>query len=105
MLYKVQAKFDESKAREFHELITSGSLKKQRPDGNEIINSMNRARIDSSGVIRWTETCYCSSPLNHERTTVYDNYFIDIKTQPTENHEEFEGKPFLEHISIHLMQK
>ena len=98
-IYKVQAKFDESKAKEFHELITSGKLKEQKPDGYEIINSMHRAKVDSSGLVRWTELCYCPAPLHHERTTVYNDYFTDIKTEEIEDHEKIEGEPFLEHIS------
>jgi len=98
-IYRVKAKFDESKAKEFHGLITGWKLKAQIPDGNEIIRSMKRAKIDSSGLVKWTELCYCPTPLKHERGTVYDKYFTDIATKEIEDHEEVEGKPFLEHIS------
>jgi len=98
-IYRVQAKFDESKAKEFLKLIKSLKLKMQFPDGYEIINSMNRAKIDSSGIVKWTELCYCPTPLKHERGTVYDKYFTDIKTQEIEDHEEVKGKSFLEHLS------
>jgi len=78
MIYKVQAKFDQSKAKEFYQLLTNGNLGKQKPDGPEIVASMHRATADSSGSINWKELCYCSPPLKHERATVYDHYFSDF---------------------------
>ena len=59
---------------------------------------MNRAKIDSSGLVRWTEMCFCPTPLYHERATVYDKYFTDMKTEVIENHEEVEGDSFMESI-------
>ena len=99
MIYDVQAKFIEGKEKEFYQLLNSETLKNQKPDGYEIIVSMHRAVFDSSGLVRWTELCYCPSPLYHERSTVFDKYFIDIKTKIIEKHEKFEGKSFMEHIS------
>ena len=99
MIYKVQARIKQSKANEFNQLLTGGSLEAQAPDGPEILASMDRATIDSSGLVRWTETCYCPTPLRHERATVYDKYFSDLQTEETTNHERFEGEPFLNHIS------
>ena len=99
MIYEVQARFIEDKAKEFYQLLNSETLKNQRPDGPEIIASMHRATLDSSGLVRWTELCYCPTPLYHERSTVLDKYFTDIKTKPIEKHEKFEGESFIEHIS------
>jgi len=99
MLYKVQARFIEDKAEEFYQKLIDGTIKKQRPDGNEIIASMNRAKIDSTGLVNWTETCYCPTPLAHERMTIYDNYFTDMKTKVIEDHVDFEGDSFMESIS------
>ncbi len=98
-IYKVQARFNEGKAEEFYQKLADGTIEKQRPDGTEIVASMNRAKIGSTGLVNWTETCYCSSPLAHERATVYDNYFTDMKTEVTDNHEDFEGDSFMESIS------
>lgn len=39
---------------------------------------MKRARIAEPGVIHWYETCYCPTPLKHERETIYDRYLTDI---------------------------
>ena len=99
MLYKVQARFNQSKAKEFYQKLTNGTIEKQEPDGPEIVASMHRATMDSSGLINWTEQCFCSSPLNHERATVYDQYFSDLKTEQIENHEKFEGDSFIKHLS------
>jgi len=99
MIYKVKAKFNHKKAKEFYKKLTDGTIEKQRPDGPEIVASMHRATIDEAGLINWTETCYCPSPLHHERGTVYDHYFSDLKTEEVENHQNFEGKSFIEHIS------
>jgi len=100
MIYKVQAKFNKSKAKEFYQKLTNGSIEKRKPDGPEIVASMHRATMDPSGLVRWTELCYCPMPLKHERATVYDNYFTEMTTEVTVNHENFEGDSFIESISV-----
>ena len=99
MIYHVTAKFNYDKAREFHGKLTDGTIQKQRPDGPEIVNSMNRATIDNVGKIHWTEMCFCATPLQHERATVYDTYFTEMKTSPIRDHKEIEGKSFIEKLS------
>ena len=99
MIYKVEARLIESKFKEFYQLLTGGSLEDQVPDGPEILASMERATMDSSGLVRWTEQCFCPTPLKHERATVYDKYFSDLETEETESHEEFEGESFMNHLS------
>ncbi len=99
MLYKVQARFIKGKAEEFYQKLTDGTIGKKRPDGKEIVASMKRAKIDSTGLVKWTETCYCPTPLYHERATVYDNYFTDMETEVTNNHKDFEGDSFMASIS------
>jgi len=98
MIYEVEARFNEEKAKEFHKLLNSETLKNQSPDGPEIIASMHRATIDS-GLVRWTEMCFCPTPLYHERSTVLDKFFTDLKTKPIAKHEKFEGESFIDHIS------
>jgi len=100
VIYEVQAKFIESKAKEFLTLLDSETLKNQRPDGPYIIASLNKAAIDSSGLVKWTELCYCPSPLKHERSTVLDKDFTDIKTKPVEKYEEFDGASFIKYLNI-----
>lgn len=99
MIYEIKAKFNQSKAKEFHQRLTDGTIQKQRPDGPEMVDSMNRATIDDKGFVNWTENCYCSPPLKHERATVLDQYFTDMKIEPIEDHKTFEGKSFMEHLS------
>ncbi len=99
MIYKIKAKFDYTKAKGFYKKLTNGTIQRQKPDGPEMVNSMNRASIDDNGDVNWTELCYCPTPLMHERTTVYDLYFSDMKTEPIKNHKEFEGKSFMERLS------
>ncbi len=99
MIYKVKAKFDYDKAKEFQVKLTDGTIQNQRPDGPEIVNSMNRATIDDKGDVNWTELCYCPTPLLHERATVFEKYFTDINTEPIEDYKTFEGKSFMEKLS------
>ena len=47
--------------------LTDGSIEKQKPDGKEIVASMQRAVIDDEDFVRWSEVCYCPTPLQHER--------------------------------------
>ncbi len=99
MIYKVQARFIEDKAKEFYQLLNSKTLKKQRPDGPDIIASIHRATLDSSGLVRWTELCYCPTPLKHDRSTVYYQYFYDLETEQVEKHEKAEGESFVKYLS------
>ena len=99
MIYQVQAKFNYNKAQEFYSILMDGTIEKQRPDGAEIVSSMNRATIDKNGDINWTELCFCPTPLQHERTTVYDRYFTNMKTEPISNIKVFEGESFIEKLS------
>ncbi len=98
MIYKVKEKFNYDKAKEFHQKLTDGTILKQQPDGPEMVDSMNRATIDDKGDVNWTELCYCPTPLMHERATVFDKFFIDIKTEPIEDYKTFEGKSFMEKL-------
>src|SRR5215471_5873611 len=85
MLYAVYAKLIPDRAPEFHARLTDGSIASQRPDGAEIVAAMKRARAASDGMVRWTETCYCPTPLQHERATVLDRYFTGIETKVIDN--------------------
>lgn len=98
MIYSVRARFKEDRMREFYRKLTDGTILSQEPDGEEIVDSMKRATITGSDTIQWTETCYCSPPLKHERQTVYDKYLFDIETVPVERYERYAGKPFIEYL-------
>ncbi len=99
MYYVVTARFKSITAAEFYEKLTDGTIQSQKPDGKEIVASMRRAKISQDGTVRWSEVCYCPTPLQHERKTVYDHFFEDIQTEEVEDYTEFEGEDFMEHLA------
>ncbi len=99
MIYSVKARFIEEKTREFYQKLTDGTIKNQEPDGNEIIESMKRAKITAPNVIEWSEMCFCSTPLKHERETIYDNFLIDFKTTRIDDYVEYAGEFFMDFLA------
>jgi hypothetical protein len=99
MLYAVSAKLIDARAGEFHRKLTDGTIEGQRPDGPEIAAAMQRARIGDDGTVRWTEECYCATPLRHERETVLDRFFERIETAPADAHAEFAGTPLMDRLA------
>lgn len=99
MHYAVTAQFNPDTAAEFHRLLTDGTIESQRPDGREIVASMKRATINETGIVRWSEVCYCPTPLEHERATVYDRFFEDITTEEIDGYVGFGGNDFMEHLA------
>lgn len=81
----------------FWSLLNDGTIGAQEPDGNEIIASMRRAVMNQSKV-EWSETCYCSPPLRHERATVYDRFFTDIEIGPLVRPGPLEGESFWNYL-------
>jgi hypothetical protein len=98
MFYAVSAKLIPDRASEFHRRLTDGSIASQRPDGAEIVAAMKRARAAPDGTVRWTETCYCPTPLQHERATVLDRYFTGIETKVIDQPETFDGVPLMDRL-------
>jgi hypothetical protein len=98
MIYRVQARFKSDTAADFHRKITDGTIESQEPDGREIVASMQRAIIGEDGIVRWSEKCYCPTPLQHERETVYDQHFTDFQTEEIEDYVEFDGRSFMEFL-------
>jgi hypothetical protein len=95
MKYLVEAHLIPSRSAELYRRLTDGSIAGQEPDGREIVASMQRARVTAEGVVRWTETCYCPTPLQHERETVYDRYFTDLSTEVIDEPPQLEGEPLM----------
>ena len=85
MIYRVTARPVESEMAAFYAALTDGSISEQKPDGKEIVASMQRACVKPSGEVEWFETCYCSTPLKHERETVYDRFMTDMATKTVED--------------------
>ena len=98
MYYSVSARLIESTARELLRKLADGSIESQKPDGPELIASMARARIDESGRVRWSEQCFCPTPLAHERATILDFHFTDLETTPVEGHETFTGQSLMSRL-------
>jgi len=84
---------------ELYRKLTDGTIRRQRPDGREIVEAMQRARITATGEVRWSQRCYCPTPLEHERRTVYDRYFTKLRTEAVEGSVEFAGQPFMEFLA------
>jgi len=99
MIYSVKARYIEKKMDEFYQKLTDGSIQNQKPDGQEIINSMKRAKITELNVIQWSEMCFCSTPLKHERETVYSNFLTDIETEVIDDYVEYEGVFFMDFLA------
>ncbi len=98
MIYHVEARFRADTAKEFLAKLTDGSIANQRPDGAELVASMQRAVVNDRGQVEWSELCYCDPPLAHERSTVLDLHFDDIQTSPIETHEHYRGQAFMDHL-------
>lgn len=98
MHYNVTARLRRETAGELLRKLTDGTIEGQKPDGREIAASMERARVGEDGVARWSEQCFCETPLQHERETVYDHHFRDMNIEATDDTHDFEGEPFMEYL-------
>ena len=89
----------EGKGSELFGRVQDGSIASQEPDGQEIVAAMKRAVVKDTGEIEWSETCYCNSPLAHERKTVLDHYFTGIETEIVDGYQQHQGSPFTDHLA------
>ena len=85
MHYSVTARFKPQTAADFYEKLTDiyekltdSTIASLKPDGKEIVASVKRAKISRDGTVRWSEVCYCPTPLQHEREPIYDHYFGEV---------------------------
>ena len=90
MYYKVTAQFKTETAQDFHQKLSDGTIAQQKPDGQEIVDSMKRAVVTDDGVVQWSEVCYCSTPLAHERETVLDKHFDNITTEEIKEYRNYQ---------------
>lgn len=97
-MYKVKARYRSDKLGEFLHKLTDGTIANQQPDGEEIVSAMQAARITAPGFIEWFETCYYSTPLQHERETVYDRFLSGISTELVEASGEVDGESFWSYL-------
>ncbi len=98
MIYSVKARFIEEKMGEFYRKLTDGTIQNQKPDGQEIVNSMKRAKITEPNTIQWSEMCFCPTPLKHERETIYNHFLTDMETEIIDDYAEFDGELFFEFL-------
>ena len=98
MNYSVKAQYIEEKMGEFYQKLTDGTIQNQKPDGQEIINSMKRAKITAPKMIQWSEMCFCPTPLKHERETIYNNFLTDLETKTIADYVEFNGESFFDFL-------
>ena len=98
MHYLVRARFREETAAELSRILRDGTIARQRPDGPEIVASMQRAVFTANGGVEWSEVCYCQPPLQHERTTVYDRFFDALAATPIDGYQTHAGRPFVERL-------
>jgi hypothetical protein len=98
VFYSVKAQFIEEKLGELYQKLTDDTIQNQKPDGPEIVSSMKRAKITAPKTIRWSEMCFCPTPLKHEQVTVYDHFLTNFETQTIDDYVEFEGEPFFDFL-------
>ena len=98
MIYHVQAKLRKATAAALLAKLTDDTIASQRPDGPELVASMQRAVVNAQGKVEWSEMCFCPSPLLHERATVLDAHFDSIVTAPIDAHANYDGQPFMEYL-------
>jgi hypothetical protein len=92
MIYKVKAKVIDETIGEFYRRLSDGTVARQRPDGEEIVACMKRAVLTAPGIAEWFETCFCPTPLYHERQTQYDSYFTEMATEAALGYGEIQGE-------------
>jgi hypothetical protein len=98
MIYSVTAHFTDDRIRGLYQKLMDGSIYSQNPEGKALYYAIKRAKVMSPGLAKWTELCYCTSPLQQERETVLDQYFDQIETQEVDYYQVFKGIPLLEHL-------
>ena len=84
----------EEKMGEFYQKLSDGTITGQKQNGREIISSIRKAKLTKPMVVEWCETCFCETPLGHERETVYDQYFHDMEIIEINNDPEIDGQSF-----------
>jgi hypothetical protein len=95
MLYKVKVNFHPEHISDLFAKLTDSTIENQKPDGLEIIASMQRAIKTNNKTVEWYENCLCDTPLKHERETIYDTYFYNFETKLVSDiKQDIVGEPF-----------
>ena len=99
VIYRVTAQFKPATAEALRRQLDDGSIAAQQPDGQEMVDSLHRAVLRDNDEVVWSEQCYCTPPLAHERATILDRYFDVLATEAIEDYEAYEGRPFMEYLA------
>lgn len=99
MFYRVTARLKAGTGADFLMKLTDGTIARQSPDGQEIVDSMERAVLTEDGDVAWSEVCYCPTPLAHERATVFDTHFESLETHAIDGYQRYDGRPFMEYLA------
>ncbi len=99
MRYRVTATLKTETAIDLHRKLLDGTILKQKPDGRAIVDAMNRAVVKETGEVEFSMGCLCSTPLAHERATVFDKHFDDLVTEVVQDRQEHVGRPFMDYLA------
>ena len=99
MYYRVTARLKPETAEDYQRKLTDGTIQSQRPDGREIVDSMNRAVLTDDGRALFSIACHCQTPLAHERATVFDEHFDAMQIEQIEGYQTYEGRPFMAYLA------
>ncbi len=100
MRYRVMAQPRMGELASFWAALNDSTIERQEPDGKEIVASMKRA-VMTGKTVEWDETCYCTPPLHHERSTVYEQFFEDMKIEPLTSPLHLQGGSFWDYMRDH----
>jgi hypothetical protein len=96
--YLVEAKPHLHKLKSLRERLDQSVIKKLKPFGNTLHQSLINARLKPNGFAIWEEEDYCSPPLARERAAILDHYFNQLRVKSVtegEGWQEIEGLPTL----------
>ena len=74
MRYLVKARLKAGRPRALLKAIQQATLGKGSVAGDEYLRDMQNARVLEDGTTRWVEICFCSTPLQEERS-YWEEYF------------------------------
>jgi hypothetical protein len=74
MRYLVKARVRPGCEKGLLQAIVDGTLGQGSIAGDEYIYDMEQARVGEDGTAHWVETCFCTTPLQEERS-YWEKYF------------------------------
>jgi hypothetical protein len=80
MRYLVRAKLKPGREAPLLDAIRRATLGRGSVAGGEYLRNMADARVDADGVVKWVEVCFCSTPLDEERS-YWERYFELTRVQ------------------------